>query len=288
MKWILRWCFVRWHTTLQACNGLNILWLCSVWIFLAASPLLAQGTQTGSMRIDQMQATGVLRVCVWPAYYAITFRNPRNGETEGIDIDLARAFAADLGLTVQFIDSSFTAFLDDLEADRCDIAMFGIGITPNRARRASFSAPYLKSGIFGVTTKVNRRILAWDDVDKPGVVVAVQAGTYMVEAMRSTLRHAETMTITPPATREAEVESGRADVLLCDYPYARRMVFQHPWARIIEPSEPVWPTPYAYAVKPGDSVWLERVNQFVRTIKSDGRLHAAARKHDLLPIVAGE
>jgi hypothetical protein len=45
-------------------------------------------------------------------------------------------------------------------------------------------------------------------------------------------------------------------------------------------------TPYAYAVKPGDDAWLARLNGFVTTIKQDGRLMAAAKRHRLEPIVA--
>ena len=28
---------------------------------------------------------GQLRVCIWPEYYGITFRNPKSGELSGID-----------------------------------------------------------------------------------------------------------------------------------------------------------------------------------------------------------
>ncbi len=40
--------------------------------------------------------TKQLRVCIWPEYYAISYKNPRTGELEGIDIDLAREMAKEL------------------------------------------------------------------------------------------------------------------------------------------------------------------------------------------------
>ena len=43
--------------------------------------------------------------------------------------------------------------------------------------------------------------------------------------------------------------------------------------------------PYAYAVKPGDEAWLQRVDEFVAAIKRDGRLEAAAKRHGLAEIV---
>ncbi|MGL1213330.1 transporter substrate-binding domain-containing protein, partial [Vibrio parahaemolyticus] len=70
-------------------------------------------------RLERVKDAGELRVCTWPGYYAISFRNPRNGELQGIDIDLALAFAADLGIKTKFVETSFGTFMDDLEQDRC-------------------------------------------------------------------------------------------------------------------------------------------------------------------------
>ena len=204
---------------------------------------------------------------------------------EGLDIALGTAFASDLGVKPKFVDSSFVTFMDDLDGDKCDIAMFAVGITPQRGKRVAFSAPYLRSDVYAVTTKEQKRIRNWNDIDQKGVVVAVQAGTFMEPLMRETLRSATLKVVALPQTREAEIESGRADVFMSDYPYTRLMVRTHDWARIIEPTKPFSPTEYAYAVKKGDEGWLARVNEFVAAIKRDGRLIKAAQQYDLAPIV---
>lgn len=254
-------------------------------VALASGSALAQST---SPREEQIRRAGEMRICIWPAYFAISYRNQRTGALEGIDIEMAAAFAADLGVRARFVDSSFVVFMDDLEADRCDVAMFAVGTTPQRKARVAFSAPYLRSGVYAVTTKEQRRIKDWNDIDKKGVVVAVQAGTFMEPLMRDQLKAATLKVVALPQTREAEIESGRADVFMSDYPYTRLMIRTHDWARIIEPAQPFSPTDYAYAVKKGDDGWLARVNAFVTTIKKDGRLVKAAQKYDLLPIVVTE
>ena len=81
------------------------------------------------------------------------------------------------------------------------------------------------------------------------------------------------------------MESGRADAFITDYPYSQRMLMNTDWARIISPEQPIQMTSYAYAVPKGDETWLNRVNQFVRDIKKDGRLERAAKPHNLLPMV---
>ena len=249
---------------------------------VAAAPALAEDAPSREARIRQ---AGALRVCIWPDYFAISYRNPRTDQLEGIDIELARALAADLGVQPVFVETSFVKFMDELDADACDVAMFAVGITPARQKRIAFTAPYLHSGVYAVTTKAQQRINRWDDIDRRGNVVAVQAGTFMEPLMRAQLKDATLMVVSPPATRETEIEAGRADVFISDYPYTRRMVRTHDWARIIAPEKPVGPTDYAYAVKAGDPAWLARVDAFVAAIKADGRLRKAAERNDLGPIV---
>ena len=88
-----------------------------------------------------------------------------------------------------------------------------------------------------------------------------------------------------PGAREQEVESGRADVFMTDYPFNQRMLKTTDWARLISPEKPYHITPYAWAVKPGEGRWLDRVNQFLTQSKSNGQLLKAAQHHDLSPIV---
>ncbi len=250
------------------------------------SGVISPNTAHADTHLHQISERGTLRVCIWPGYFSITYRNPRNGILEGIDIDLAQEFATDLGVSVQFVDSSFPNLIGNLKDDVCDIAMHAVGVRPDRAEQIDFSAPYLISGIYGVTPRTHPTLKTWADIDKSGHVVVVQKGTYMEPVMRDLLKQATLRVVDDFKEREQEVESGRADVFMTDYPYGRRMVTQTPWAALIEPPTPLAPTPYAYAVPKGDAVWLARVNVFVAAIKADGRLKTYAQKHGLLPIAA--
>jgi cyclohexadienyl dehydratase len=235
--------------------------------------------------LERVRAAGTVRVCIWPDYYGISLRNPRTQQLVGLDIDLSAEFARDLGLKLQHVDSSFATLIADLEADRCDVAMFAIGMLPQRMERLRFSRPYLQSDIYAITTKGNRVVQRWEDIDKPGVAVAVQAGTFMEPVMAGALKQARLVRVTPPATRERELEAGRVDVFMTDYPYSRRLLDNADWATLISPPQPFHVLPYAYAVKPGDAAWLAQVDEFVGRIQRDGRLEAAARRHGLAPIV---
>jgi cyclohexadienyl dehydratase len=239
-------------------------------------------------RLERIRQAHLLRVCIWPDYYGISFRNPKTRLLSGLDIDIAGEFGRELGVAITYVDSSFPQLEDKLLRDECDIAMHAVGITPERSARLQFTQPYLRSDFYAVTSRSSGLIRNWDDLDRPGRVIAVLAGTRMEPVMRQRLKHASLMLVQPPRDRAQEVESGRADAFITDYAYSRRMLDLSDWARLVAPPTPFHPADYAYALAPGEASLLERMNQFLSTIKKDGRLLAFARRHKLDPIVVSD
>ena len=143
----------------------------------------------------------------------------------------------------------------------------------------------MRSDVYAVTSKTNTAIKTWDDLDRPGRIISVLKGTYMEPLMKKTLKQATLQVAERPGERERDVESGRADAFMTDYPYTQRMLSNTDWARIISPSRPIQPTDYAYAVAKGDPTWLARVNKFVAQVKKDGRLEKYATEFKLQQIV---
>lgn len=232
---------------------------------------------------------GRLRVCHWPDYFAISFQNPKTNGLEGIDIDLARAFAEDLGAELVFVKTTFAGFMDDLEADLCDVAMFGVGVTAARDERVDFTAPYLRSDVYAIVDRAHPVIRSWADLDRDGARIVVMKGTFMEPTARDHFRFADVVTVTQFQEREAYVRSGRGDAFLTDYPYGQRMIRLSDWAKLLPPPAPIQPTDYAYAVREGASDWLAAADAFVDRIKRDGRLAEAAARHGLGEIaLAGE
>lgn len=235
--------------------------------------------------LERIVSERTLRVCIWPDYFGISYRDPKTRQLQGIDIDLAKGLARDLGVGLEFIDSSFARLIPDVLDNRCDIAMFAIGITPQRQEKLRFTRPHLVSDIYAISSQSNRRIKTWADIDKPGVVVAVAKGTLHEPVMKEKLKAATLKVFDTPQAREQEVESGRADVFMTDYPFSQRMLRLTDWARLIRPEGTYHLTPYAWAMRPGDDRWHARVEQYLAAAKRNGDVKAAAARYGLLPIV---
>lgn len=255
----------------------------------AAIPFLLLGTEAFSAppqgKLAKIRQNGEVRVCIWPDYYSISYRNTRTGKLEGIDIDMANGLAKDLGVKVSFVDSSFKTMIDDLLSDKCDVSMHAVAITPARQEKLAFTQPHLRSGIFAITTKAHPVIKEWQDIDRDGVVVAAAAGTFMVDVMKKELKQARLLEVATPEAREQEVMSGRADLFVTDYPFSRKMLARHDWAKLLSPPTPLAPSAYAYAMAPGDDEWLKTMDSFVTRTKTDGRLLSAAKANGLEAIV---
>ncbi len=264
----MRWCFL----------------LLMLVITSPTSHLLAANA-TNDNRLDKVLRANVLRVCIWPDYYSISYRNPKTQKLSGLDIDMAHELGKDLGVPVQFVDSSYANLVDDITRDRCDIAMFAIGITAARQQKLHFSRPYLASDIYAITTKSNRRITQWEDIDKSGNVIAITKGTLHEPVMKMKLQAAELLIVNSPFAREYEVQSGRADLFMTDYPYSNGLLKHTDWARLVAPQTPYHITPYAYAMHLGEDLWHARIERFLIEVKQDGRLMKSAKQFSLETIV---
>ncbi|MBY0235182.1 MAG: transporter substrate-binding domain-containing protein, partial [Burkholderiaceae bacterium] len=122
-------------------------------------------------------------------------------------------------------------------------------------------------------------------IDRPGVRVAVPATSFIAPVMAGWLRQAQSVPLQMEQNYELELESGRVDVFMVDFPFSQYLLANTDWIRRLSPPKPLAAMPYAYAVKPGDEAWLQRLNQFVSAIKRDGRLAAAAGKNGLTEIM---
>ena len=232
-------------------------------------------------RLSKIINNNELKVCIWPQYYGISYIDPRTQELKGIDSDLAVELASYLNVKLKFVKSSFPTLIDDITKDRCDIAMYAIGKTKQRMQKIRFTTPHLQSDIYAITTKSNKKINSWNDIDKNGVIVAVAKGTFHEPIMKKKLKKATLLVIKGFKQREEEVQSGRADVFMTDYPYSMKMLDKTDWARLIKPTSEYSLTSYAWALAYGDDKFYNKIENFIHDIKTNGKLTSIAKKNGL-------
>lgn len=92
--------------------------------------------------LDAARARGTLRIAMEGTYPPFNFKDPRTGQLDGYDVDVARLLAARLGLKPEFVTAEWSAILAGLGAGKYDVIVSQVGITPKRQESFDFSEPY--------------------------------------------------------------------------------------------------------------------------------------------------
>jgi polar amino acid transport system substrate-binding protein len=125
--------------------------------------------------IQAFTPTGKLRASINLGNPILANRDAATGEPVGISIDMARAFAAELGVEVELlVFDTASKSVDTVTRDEADIGFFAID--PARGEGISFTAAYvLIEGSYMVRT--DSPIQSNDGVDQPGHRVTVGKGS---------------------------------------------------------------------------------------------------------------
>jgi cyclohexadienyl dehydratase len=177
--------------------------------------------------LKRSRTSGVLRIGTTGDYAPFSIEH--DGRLGGADIALARQLALHLGVAPVFVRTSWPTLLADLAADRYDVALAGISVTPERRRMALFSRAYHRGGKTPIARCAEReRFDTLAEIDAPGVRVIVNPGGTNERYARQHLRLA-TIRVHPDNRGVFdEIVAGRADVMITDDVEVELQVRRHP------------------------------------------------------------
>jgi polar amino acid transport system substrate-binding protein len=204
-----------------------------------------------------------------------------NDKLVGFDIDLARLLAAELKVKVRFVQVAWDSIIPTLLTGKVDAIMSGMTATPERALSVSYSDPYFYTvTCLLVSQKRAPDLKSLEDLNRPGRVVVVKAGTTGDVAAQKRCAKAEIVRVKNEVDAANEVILGRADAFLYDLWSIRNHHRKHPdTTRVI--ATPVTREPYAIAVRKGDPETIAWLNLALRTFRLDGRLKELYEKYGL-------
>jgi cyclohexadienyl dehydratase len=203
-----------------------------------ASPLpgLAQNS-----RLDEILRRGVLRVGTTGDYRPFTALDKATGGYSGFDIDLARSLADALGVKLEFEATSWPHLASDFEAGAFDIAMGGVSVTLDRAKKGFFSAPYMREGKTPIARCSDKdKFGSLAEIDQPGVKVIANPGGTNERFDRAHLHAAEIVVYPDNLTIFDQIAKGDADLMITDASETRFQQKQHPGVLCaIHPDKPL-------------------------------------------------
>jgi cyclohexadienyl dehydratase len=222
-------------------------------------------------RLATIAKRGTLEVCTTGDYKPFSYYDPKLGEFEGIDIDMAHSLAKSLGVRPVFVKTTWSHLLDDATDGRCDIAMGGISVTLPRQKRAAFSIPYLVDGKTPITRCENAsKFQTLAEIDRPGVRVIVNPGGTNESFARAHLKRA-TITVYPDnVTIFEQIVDGKADLMMTDATETRLQHNLHPELCAVHPEKPFTFSEKGYLMPQGDVAYQDFVDQWLHIMLADG------------------
>ena len=171
----------------------------------------------GTLNRDRqsIQAAGVLRVGTtldYPPFSSGTLDQPK-----GVDISLAKALGATLGVDVVFVQTSWPTLTADFTDRAFDLAISGVSITPSRAALGLFSKPYHVGGKTPIGRCLDQgRFKDFGAIDQPETRAVFNPGGTNERFARRHLQQAQLITFPDNRMIFQELLAGRADVMFTD------------------------------------------------------------------------
>jgi cyclohexadienyl dehydratase len=220
--------------------------------------------------LDAVLANGEIKVCSTGDYRPFTHLDEASGRWDGIDIDMAGDLAAKLGVRLTLVRTTWGTLLDDL-GRTCDIAMGGISVTTDRAKRAFYSDSYLVDGKTPITRCENvGRFQTLEQINQPDVRTVVNPGGTNEQYAKTNLTQATIVPHPDNNTIFEEILAGRADLMITDATETRWQAHQHPELCAVHPEAPFTFSEKAYLLPRGDVVIQEWVNGWLQIAQNDG------------------
>ncbi|HLR02891.1 MAG TPA: transporter substrate-binding domain-containing protein [Virgibacillus sp.] len=198
----------------------------------------------------------------------VPFEFKEDGEYVGFDIDLINAIADEVGFDINLETTNFDGIIPGLQTGSFDIALAGIGITDERAKKIDYSDPYYESGLrIGVAID-NDSIEGIEDLS--GKKIATRLGSTSAEYIDEEIDDAEAKQYEQLDQAYLAVENGSADAVLYDAPNVAYYIQTKGEDSLKMVGDLYQAEEYGIAMAKGQEDLVEAVNEALETLKEDG------------------
>lgn len=192
----------------------------------------------------------------------------------GIDVEIAKAIAEELGAEFEVSDIAFDAIIPSVQSGKADFGAAGMTVTEDRKTQVDFSQTYA-TAIQSIIVKEDSPIQSIDDLN--GKVIGVQQGT--TGDIYATDDYGEDMVQRFPKGADAvqALATGKIDAVIIDNNPAKIFVQQTSGLKLLDTAYAE--EQYAICVKKGNQELLDGINKALSDLKSSGKLDEIVGKY---------
>jgi polar amino acid transport system substrate-binding protein len=161
--------------------------------------------------IAELAPTGTLRAAINLGNFLLVTGRSASGDPEGVAPSMARAVADRLGVPIRYVPFAKPGLLADaVDDDVWDIGL--IGAEPQRAEKIVFTAAYTEIEATYLVP-AGSKLTAIDQVDRPGIRIAVAARAAYDLWLERNIKHATVLRVEGGAAALAKFRDEKLDAL---------------------------------------------------------------------------
>lgn len=144
----------------------------------------------------------------------------KTGEIIGLDADISRLIAQNMGVKAKFVTMPFPDLLPALEAGKLDMVLSSMTMTPDRNLKVAFVGPYFVSGK-GILTKTQTVASLQDamGLNKPSFIVAALKDSTSQTFLEKAAPLAQLVTTKTYDEAIDMLTQNKVDALIADFPF---------------------------------------------------------------------
>ena len=203
--------------------------------------------------------------------YEFHLLNDKEGDLVGIDIDIARVIAKELGVKLEIKDIIFSKIFTALESGQIDIAIAGLSPTEERKKKALFSDVYYQA-IQSIVIRVENAETIKTIEDLRGKKVGTQTDSIQEDMAKTQIAGAEFVVRETIEELEIILKKGLVDAIILEEPVAESYVRRNKDFMTIKCKAFDSLLGSAVAVKKSDTDLLREINQILKKLKKENKI----------------
>lgn len=196
----------------------------------------------------------------------------------GFDIDVAREAITRMGKKMAIKDMSFNNLIPDLQFGCIDVIAGGITPTAERAKRVSFTIPYLEEDPQAIVTLASKPITTLEELRGKNVVVneGYTADTFMTKWGGAHLTR-----LMSPSDAFLALNSGREEAFVTARSSVKPFFDKYEKSEFIMTPIPNTGDSVALGVSLKQTAFLEKLNSIILNMQDDGTISKLKQKWGL-------
>ncbi len=233
-------------------------------VLLAVAAMLTMCACGGSSKNKLVMATNA----AFPPYEYVEGK-----EIVGIDAEIAKLIADDLGKELIIEDMAFDSIIAAVQSGKADIAMAGMTVTEDRKQNINFSEPYTEAAQV-IVVKNGSDVAKPDDL--AGKTIGVQIGTtgdiYAEDIENATIeRYSKYFEAINALTQD------KIDAVIVDREPAKVFVSENSDLKLIDEEFTV--EQYAIGVAKENTELLDQINASLKKLQDSGKIDEIINKY---------